>query len=272
MTKSLRAIILAAGEGIRLRPYTLDRPKCLVELGGKPLIVYQIEVLESLGIYDITVVTGYHADRIEALGFKTIHNPHYASTNMVASLMCAAELLDGKADILIAYGDIIYEPRVVQALLECQAPICTTVDKSWLRLWQTRSEDPLADAETLRLSESQDILELGEKPETLKKIEGQYMGLIKVKAEFAPQLAVFYRQMDQNSLFDGKNFPNMFMTSFLQYLIDSGQSVRAVLVSGGWLEIDTAEDLELFNRMHREGSLSDYCRISPEKKGTVSGL
>jgi choline kinase len=272
MNRNLRAIILAAGEGLRLRPYTLDRPKCLAKLGGKPLLTRQTEVLRSLKIDDITVVTGYQAHKIEALGYRTIHNPNYASTNMVASLMCGAELLDGKANVLVAYGDIVYEPRVVQALLQCRASICTTIDKSWLHLWQIRSEDPLAQAETLRLNDSGDILELGKRPESLEEIEGQYMGLIKVSAGFAPRLKLAYQQLGPDDLFDGKNAANMFMTAFLQHLIDSGQPVRAVMVSGGWLEVDTAEDLELYNRMHQEGTLSHYCRIASEKEEVACGL
>ena len=89
----MRAIILAAGEGARLRPYTLDRPKCLVELGGKPLLTHQVDVLKTAGIKNITVLTGYRADQIKALGYPTLHNPDYTHTNMVATLMCSAELL-----------------------------------------------------------------------------------------------------------------------------------------------------------------------------------
>ena len=263
MNRSIRTIILAAGEGIRLRPYTLDRPKCLVELGGMSLLAYQIKVLENMGIHDITVVTGHSADKIKVLGYKTVHNPDYAKTNMVASLMRAADLLNGEADVLILYGDIVYEGRLLRALLECHAPICTCVDKSWLRLWKIRSKDPLIDAETLRLDNSGNVVELGKKPKTLKEIQGQYMGLIKVSAGFAPQLVAHYRQLDPDAVFDGKDLPNMFMTSFLQHLIDSGRPLRAVITDGGWLEIDTVQDLEIFNRMYREGSLSDYWLIPP---------
>ena len=62
----MKAIILAAGEGIRLRPYTLDRPKCLVELVGKSLLEHQLAALRAAGITDITMVTGYRANQIEA--------------------------------------------------------------------------------------------------------------------------------------------------------------------------------------------------------------
>jgi choline kinase len=260
----MRAIVLAAGEGTRLRPYTLDRPKCLVELGGKPLLVHQVEALETAGVEAITVVTGYRADQIEALGYRTAHNPDYATTNMVTTLMCAAELLDGAADVVIAYADLVYEPRVVRRLLACGEPLCTTVDSQWRRLWELRLADPLSDAETLKLSAGGDIVELGKKPSSYDEIQGQYMGLIKVRADLAPELVAHHRRLDPSATYDGKDLANMYMTSFLQDLIDHGHRLRAVPVDGGWLEVDTIEDLELYRRLHAEGRLADYCRLDGE--------
>lgn len=261
MKNSVKAIILAAGIGRRLKPYTADIPKCMVKVAGVPIITRQIRVLENLGIKDITIVTGYKADKVEPIGRATIYNADYENTNMVASFMRAEKLLDGKADILAVYGDIIFEEKVIEKLLACETSICTTVDESWLNLWKIRSENPLNDAETLKLDTSKNITELGKKPADLKEIHAQYMGLIKISAKFAPSLVTIYKEMDRKAIFDGKNFPNMFMTSFLQYLIDSGQELRAVMVRGGWLEVDTARDLELYNKMHMEGKLSEYCRI-----------
>ena len=257
----MRAIILAAGEGTRLRPYTLERPKCMVELAGRPLLAHQIGALERAGVRDITVVTGYRAEQIEALGYPTAHNPRFASTNMVTSLMCAAHLLDGAADVLIAYGDLVYEPRVVEALLACTEPLCTTIDRSWRHLWELRLSDPLSDAETLKMSEEGDILELGKKPQSYDEIQGQYMGLIKVSANFATHLVTHHQRLDPKGTYDGKDLDNMYMTSFLQSLIDHGHNLRAVPVDGGWLEVDTTDDLDLYSRIQAEGHLADYCRL-----------
>ena len=257
----MRAIILAAGKGERLKPYTSDRPKCLVELAGRTLLAHQVEALDAAGINDIWIVTGYQADQVRSLGYPTRHNARYETTNMVASLMCAADLLDGRDDVLIAYSDIVYEPRIVEALCACNAPICITVDRSWRKLWQVRMEDPLADAETLKLSEAGDIVELGKKPHSYADIQGQYMGLTKVRADAAPKLVDVYRRLSQG--FSGKtpDPARMYMTDFLQYLIDHGQAVRAVPVDGGWLEIDSQTDLERFNQMHELGQLDDCCQL-----------
>ena len=257
----MRAIILAAGEGKRLRPHTVDRPKCLVELAGKPLLAHQIEALESAGVTDITVVTGYRGEQVEAVGRPTRCNTHYTRTNMVASLMCAADLLDGGDDVLIAYADIIYEPRVIAALLDCPAPLCTTIDTSWLHLWRLRMADPLSDAETLKLDRDGNILELGRRPVSYDDIQGQYMGLLKVRADFAGELVLAYEQLDGDGL-DGNDRDNVCMTSFLQHFIDHGQPVQAVLVDGGWVEVDSAHDLELYNALYHQRRLDKYCKVA----------
>ena len=258
----MRAIILAAGEGTRLRPYTADRPKCLVELAGRPLLEHQLDVLASAGVGDVMIVTGYRSQRIAAYGRPTRHNPDWATTNMVASLMCAADVLDGGDDVLIAYSDIVYEAGVIAQLCSCREPLCTTVDRQWRRLWDLRYEDPLSDAETLTLDEAGDIVEIGRKPRSYADIQAQYMGLILARAEVARLLPIVYRGLEPAGIYDGKNKVGMYMTSFLQWLIDHGRPVRAVPVDGGWLEVDSAGDLELYERLHEQGALKELCRLA----------
>lgn len=254
----MKALILAAGQGTRLRPLTDSKPKCLVELGGKSLLQHQVDVMRRVGLPEPTVIAGYRADQIEALGLPTLINSKYETTNMVSTLMCAASLLDGSDDVLVAYGDIVYEPRVLEAIMTCPDSLSTTVDRLWLRLWQLRAEDPLEDAETMKIDSDGHITELGKKPRSLDDIQGQYMGLIKVRADLAPRLVAIHRALDSGATYDGKDLPNMFMTSFLQHLIDHGCPLRAVFVDGGWLEVDTTTDLARFNAMRAEGTLGEY--------------
>lgn len=265
----MRALILAAGEGKRLWPYTKDRPKCLVELAGAPLLTHQLGVLKTAGIGDVLIVTGYRAEQIATLGYPTCHNPDYARSNMVASMMCAAQALNGDQDVLIAYGDIVYESRVIEALCDCPDPLCVAVDQSWLRLWRARFEDPLSEAETLRLDHAGYIRELGRKASSYEQIEAQYMGLIKVRADTAGELVEAYRRLEASGMCNGRRVADMFMTDFLQHLIDQGRPVRAVLVDGGWLEVDSARDLDLYNRLYRAGRLAELCRL--ERNSSTCG-
>ena len=110
----MKAIILAAGMGSRLLPLTKNRPKCMVELLGKPLLFHQLEILRKNNINDIIVVTGYLNEKIVADGIKKINNPKYNSTNMVYSLFCAEEIMSSDEDLLVIYGDIVYNDKVIK--------------------------------------------------------------------------------------------------------------------------------------------------------------
>lgn len=258
----MRAIILAAGQGTRLRPHTNDRPKCMVELLGKPMLHRQLEVLRGAGVSDIVLVGGYCSTGLQADGTKVVLNPRYAETNMVTTLFCAEALMQEGQDLLIAYGDIVYEPRVLDAVLHSQAPLSVAVDLDWRRFWEVRMENPLADAETLKLDEHDFILELGKKPKDYSEIQGQYMGLIKVRGDQVAAFRSAWHALDRQVSYDGKDFDNMYMTSFLQYLINSGWQAKAAFTRNGWLEVDTVEDLDRYHQMHKAGQLASFFQLS----------
>jgi len=257
----LKALILAAGQGTRLRPLTDDRPKCMVELAGKPLLERQAATLRGAGISDITVVAGYRAEQIAATGLAVCVNRRFASTNMVSTLFCAESLMDEGEDLLIGYGDIVYESRVLSSLLSVDAPVTVAIDSQWRRYWELRLEDPLSDAETLKLGPEGRLLELGKKPQSYSDIEGQYLGLIKIRADHVGPLKAFYRAMDRTATYDGKDFDNMYMTSFIQYQIDQGWDVRVAPTQNGWLEVDSVSDLELYHRMAAQGTLAPFYNV-----------
>ena len=258
----MKAIILAAGAGHRLQPYSNSKPKCLVEVAGQSLLQRQIEVMRSSKIDDITVITGYMADKIDIKGTRKFHNPKYAQTNMVSTLFMAAEILNSGNPVIVSYGDIIYQKEVLRRVISCNAPICLPVDVQWERYWSARMPDPLNDVETLKLSLDDDVIELGQKPTSRSEIQGQYIGLMKFSASMAGQLTTIYNSLDQSDEYDGKDFDNMYMTTFLQILIDRKWKAKAIKIENGWLEVDTPNDLELYNIMYRNGSLSQFIDLS----------
>ncbi len=256
-----KAIILAAGQGTRLRPITNDKPKCLTPLNGKSLLARQTEVLKSAGINDILVIGGYRIDQIKTLGYSCIENPKFASTNMVSTLFCAQDEMSETEDLLICYGDIIYQENNLETLLNKDAEIALMIDKDWRQLWELRLENPLEDAETLKLSDDGSVLELGKKPDSYADIEGQYTGLIKVRKDKVNDFIRFYADLNQHETYDGQDFANMYMTSFLQQLIDAKWDVKAAMVSNGWLEIDSVSDLETYQGLEDKGQLKPYCDL-----------
>ncbi len=257
----MRAIILAAGEGTRLKPYTNNKPKCMVSLAGKPLLHRQIEVLRSVDLEEIMVVGGFCSKGIDCLGAETAFNPNFMKTNMVSTLFCAEEWMIDE-DLLICYGDIVYEERVLESLIACNSPICVSIDKYWKRLWDLRMDDPLSDAETLRLTDTNRIIEIGKKATSYDQIDGQYIGLIKVRSDFVRDFKNAWHSLDPLKLYDGKDLDNIYMTSFLQYLIDLDFEIRAAFTKNGWLEVDTARDLELYEKCFLEGTLKKIINLN----------
>lgn len=255
----MKIIILAAGQGARLRPYTNDRPKCMVELAGKPLLHHQLNVIQGAGfsLDNIALVGGYLKERLNAPGTHLYENLHYATTNMVSTLFCAEQFMSPGEDLLICYGDIVYEPKVLEKLLEAEGEVVVAADREWKRLWALRMDDPLADAETFKIRDGR-VVELGKKPISYNEIQAQYMGLILIRSDRVKAFVDFYHDLDRTVIYDGKDFENMYMTSLIQALIDSNWDVRPAFVENGWIEVDTATELELYTAMSDEGTLQSY--------------
>jgi choline kinase len=257
MTRPARVFILAAGTGTRLMPLTADRPKCMVPLAGRTLLDRQLEVMSGAGLTDIVLVAGHGATQVREPRVRVVLNPDYASTNMVASLFCAESAMTADADMVVSYGDIVYQRSVLDALLAAEAPVAVCVDRGWRTYWEARMADPLGDAETLKHAADGRIIELGKRASRYEDIQGQYIGLFKVRADWVPRMRDFYRSLDRGAQYDGKPFERMFMTSFLQAMIDAGFELRPVPIQHGWLEVDTLDDLALVERLRSAGRLNE---------------
>ncbi len=242
----MKSIILAAGQGVRLRPLTDTVPKCMVEYKSKCIIDYILDTMGNCNIQSNVIINGYKKEVLEkhlSLREVSFHtNTQYDSTNMVTTLFCAESELND--DIIISYADIIYKPEILQKLINSPADFACVVDLKWKELWSQRMNNPLDDAETMRLNADGTIKELGKKPKTYNDIEGQYIGLIKISKKVLPQIIEYYHSLDKSALYDKKDFDNMYMTSFIQLVINNLVPVHAELIEGGWLEVDCVEDLK----------------------------
>jgi len=237
----MQAIILAAGRGSRLKAHTEAIPKGLVPLRGQPLIAHQITALRNAGIDQITIVTGYLSDAFETYGDDKRHNPRWADTNMVQSLRYASDILRSHTCI-ISYADIFYSPDTVRALKADGGPCAISYDPNWLDTWSARFSDPLTDAESFTLDSAGRLIEIGQTVRDISAVHGQYMGLLKFTPDFWVRAETFFDNQDTAKL-DGLD-----MTSFLNTMLKNNVPINTVKVVGDWGEIDTPEDLDLYNR------------------------
>jgi len=233
----MKAIILAAGRGSRMKDLTDERPKCLVELRGKVLLDWQLEALRSAGIVEIAIVTGYKRQLLANRGLVEFHNARWAETNMVSSLACAQDWLQAEPCI-VSYSDIFYSPMAVQSLITCEASLAVTYDPNWLELWAQRFGDPLLDAESFRLNPDQTLTEIGNKPLSVDEVQGQYMGLLRLTPNGWKEILRIRAGLSSEER------DKMHMTGTLQKVIDAGSvEIAAVPYAGEWGEVDSAEDL-----------------------------
>jgi choline kinase len=245
----IRAVILAAGRGTRLGHLGDDRPKCLVELAGQPLIERQIAALRRGGADEIGVVRGYRAEMIDLAGLTHFANPRWAETNMVASLAAAAEWLR-VGPVIVSYADIFYRAELVRGLAAAPGQLVVSYDREWRRLWSRRFDEPLRDAETFRIDDAGQLLEIGGKTARIEDIEGQYMGLLK----FTPQAWSAVEAL--LGTLDPAIRDRLDVTGLLRRLLARrALPIRTFGTDGQWGEIDNPADVALYESMVRNGEL-----------------
>lgn len=237
----MRAIILAAGRGSRMKAVTQEKHKSLVRIRGKRLIDWQLEALYNCGLKDVAVVTGYRRSDLGNLGLKEFYNPRWKETNMVGSLMVAEDWLSTDTCI-ISYSDIFYNKSAIESLLQSCGDIAITYDPNWLKLWEHRFFDPLSDAESFKIDGDGMLNEIGRRPNSVSEVQGQYMGLLKLSptgwnicADVLANLNDFQRDAID-------------MTSLLSKVLEKNKtSVVTLPYYDEWGEVDFESDFQFYN-------------------------
>ncbi len=266
----MKVIILAAGEGKRLWPLTNENPKGMIKLFGETILKMQINVFKKLGINEICIVRGYQKEKINFQDVKYYFNEKYNSTNMVETLFYAEEEFD--ESIIISYGDIIYEKKIIKKLMETNEDISVVIDQDWRKLWEIRFENPLDDAETLQIDNDGKISDIGQKTDNIKEIKGQFIGLIKIQGKGIKNFQTFYKKCKEKSRTEGINpltdkmpFEKSYMTDFLQGLIKDNQKITPVFVNNGWLELDSKKDYRIYNELFNSNKISEFINLEDLK-------
>jgi L-glutamine-phosphate cytidylyltransferase len=173
-----RAIILAAGRGSRLRPYTNDRPKCLIEIDGRTLIERQIESLAECGVSDVVAVVGYQADvvrRVVGGRVRYIENSRYRGTNSLYSLWLASEEL--RAGALVINSDVLAAPLLFGRLCRAGAADAVLVDR-----------DQVCGVEEMRVTIQGGLVVDFGKNLPVENCHGENVGMLKFGVEGARRL------------------------------------------------------------------------------------
>jgi len=249
-----KAIIIAAGRGRRLMPYTDEMPKCLVPVDHRSILGVQLEAMAAHGIEDVVVIRGYLGDVIEArrgelpLPVRFIENGDWEHNNILESLFHAeAELTE---PVLLSYSDIIFTPDVVGRVKASGADIALVIDRNFRDIYTGRDQHPLEEAEVAKVGEGGGVTSVGKRAHPADEAWGEFIGLVKLSAAGAGlfcerwrELENSYRGRESEPFVRAPSFRQAYLTDLLQHLIDDGVFVEGVEIRGQWREIDTVQDL-----------------------------
>lgn len=260
----MKAIILAAGQGTRLKKYTEDLPKGMLEFQGKTVIQRQIALYRRCGIADIVIVRGFAGDKIRYGGVKYYANEDFANTNMVESLLAAKDEFDD--DVIVSYSDIIFGEEMLRGMIASAGDFSAAVDMDWREYWRERYGRVDFDTESLRLDENGNIISLGLENPPLDQVDARYVGLLKFSRRglkvIEKIMAEAHRlEADAPWQQSGKPARRAYMTDLLQAVIEAGERVRAEPFRHGWIEFDTNEDYETACRWAENGQLERFVSL-----------
>lgn len=234
------AIVLGASRGEALASLTIDRPKLMLPIGGRPLLRHLVDKFKKRGIDRIEVVAGYKAETIDVSGVEVLVNDRYAVTGELVSLARAVEHFTD--DMVILYGDLLFRSYILRDLMENDAAFTVVVDSS-------AHGHPAASGDFAFCSEPDDRSTWGQAVALThiaratqcgdNEADGRWIGMMRVcgagRHWLEEAMAALARQPD---------FDRLGMPDLLNTLVASGKTVRVWYIHGHWLDVNSVQDLE----------------------------
>lgn len=250
-----RAILIAAGRGKRLGAHTDEIPKCMVQVGDKPILGWVWAALSAAGVKELVVIRGYKGDVLETFvrglvpNVTFVDNSEWQTNNVLLSMACARKFLDQPT--YLTYSDIIFTPAVAAAAAASTAEIGLVIDREFRAIYEGRTEHPLDEGEVSDLMPDGSVARVGKRALPPEDAIGEYIGLARLGARGVAtvantldQLTLHFAGREQEPFMRAASFRNAYQTDLWQTLIDGGVRIDPVLIAGEWREIDTGQDLE----------------------------
>jgi len=233
----MKAIILAAGASKRLRPMTDNIPKCLIKIGRKSIIDYQIEALTNSGITNIFIVVGYLAEKIMKhltltypdINFRFIYNPYYMRTNTIYSLWLASSEMN--EDFVYLNADVLFDKKIIKNLVESPFRNCLAI-----------SHQKCSDEEVKVIIDTNNLVKDIGKDIDPKQSDGEFIGI----AKFSKEFNIHFKNKVDYLVREGK--VNAFFELALKELIHLSQLYVIDVNNLPYIEIDFFNDLEKAKR------------------------
>jgi choline kinase len=249
----MRAIIVAAGRGKRLGPETAEIPKCMVAVGGRSILHWQLDGLAAAGVDEVVIVRGYLGDRIDpgahpGLRVRFVDNPDWASNNILTSLFYAEDEM--KPGFLFSYSDIVFAPEHARRLANDAGPVGLVVDRRWRDAYEGRTLHPVSEAELARVEgagPAARVTRVGKRLVAAEDAAGEFIGLARFSPEGAEALRTVWRSARARGLEvpfgAAASLAQAYLTDGLNGVAADGVALVPTFIDGRWREIDTEQDL-----------------------------
>jgi len=234
-----RAIVLAASRG-ELGELTRDRPKCMIDVRGQPLLQRLVSTLAESGVRETLVVRGYRKEAVSAWGAKLVDNDRYAETGEVYSLGMAGQALEG--ELVLAYGDVLFRRYILDSLLASRADVVLAVDaRPWTPASASGSRD-LVEADHRFSGDYLDdapahLISMAPALAPTPTTAGEWMGLARLSPLGAQWLVEEIEALKVEGLYETADLPTLLTR------IAARHPVRIKYFTGHWMDVDTLADL-----------------------------
>src|SRR6266699_3571439 len=237
MAKIEKAVLLAAGRGIRMRELTVELPKPMIEVRGKPVLQHIVEGLRDAGIREFFIIVGYRADAVQNFfgdGSRYKIAIQYATqvvqdgTGRVVGI--ARNFAENSAFIL-SYGDILVDPQNYKSIVDLPHDIEAIVSV-------TRGED-VSKGGAVFLNEQMELVDLREKPKSGEPTSPWYNAGIYA---FRPSIFEFTAKLQPSPRGEYE------LTDAIRELAQSGKKVQAIELTGEWADVRDPETLAKLNQ------------------------
>ena len=251
----MRPILIGAGRGSRLEHNTAEIPKTLVHCMGRPMLEWILDSLKEGGFQrkDVIYICGYKKEVLQARypEFTYVENTDWENNNILESLLYAREHLKG--GFVSSYTDILYRGQVVKDLVASTGDIVLGSDTDWRRRYVRRTNHPESDAEKMT-SEGNRVVDISRVIPS-EQATGEFIGVAKFTPTGAEELLAAYddAKIHCETLGD-RPFKKAYVIHLLQRMIQKGASINSVDTHGGYMELDTLQDLEYAKSWWEGGS------------------
>ena len=236
-----RAIILAASRGNALYELTHDRPKVMLNIGGKTLLRRMVDEFNKYSINQTTVVAGYKHEAIDTSGITIKLNMDYETTGELYSLRCASDSFH--ENLIITYGDLLFRGYILHDLLEQPGELIIVVDSEINNQYISGSPDYAycTRADDRALFDQEVCLEHisdQESPE-YGKPSGRWIGMLRAQGAGVDYLAAGLQELQKQ-----ENFNQLTLPDLLNHLVRKNIPVKVHYIHGHWLDVNTIEDID----------------------------